>query len=37
MYKVQVKNARKKARIGWVYGHNLSDTPNGEKVSVDLN
>ena len=37
MYKVQVKNARKKVRTGWVYGYDLSDTPNGGKVSVDLN
>ena len=37
MYKVQVKGARKAARIGWVYGSDLSDTPNGKKVKVDMN
>ncbi len=36
MYKVQVKGARKSARIGWVYGSDLSDTPNGKKVKVDM-
>ena len=37
MYKVQVKGARKAASIGWVYGSDLSDTPNGKKVKVDMN
>lgn len=37
MYKVQVKEARKAARIGWVYGSDLSDTPNGKKVKVNMN
>ncbi len=37
MYKVQVKGARKAARIGWVYGSDLSDTPNGKKVKIDMN
>lgn len=36
MYKVQVKGARKSARIGWVYGSDLSDSPEGKKVKVDL-
>lgn len=37
MYKVQVKGARKSASIGWVYGSDLSDTPNRKKVKVDMN
>ena len=36
-YKVQVKGTRKATRIGWVYGSDLSDTPNGKKVKVDMN